>query len=112
MRSCSRHSTEAGTERLHKTSFSLSIILHVTYQVSLLFVQFLIGHFSSQHDTLSDILAACVAFQFFFSFLEIFPLLFTKYFFIPLLVSMALGQPNLGQILFSTLAGATLKALL
>jgi hypothetical protein len=40
MRSCSRHPTEAGTERLHKTSFSLSTIIHVTYQVFLLFVQF------------------------------------------------------------------------
>jgi len=47
-------------------------------------VQFLIGHFSSQHDTPSDILAACVAFHIFFSFLEIFPLLFTKYFFLSL----------------------------
>lgn len=47
-----------------------------------------------------------------FYFLDIFPLLFTKYFFfIPLLLSMALGQPNLGRNLFSTF-GFHLKALL
>lgn len=45
----------------------------------------------------------CVCRVFFFTlfFLEIFPLLFTKYFFfIPLYLSMALGQPNLGRIYF------------
>lgn len=99
--------------KLHFHCLSSAKDLHVTYHVSLLPVQFLIGHFSSQHDTLSDGWSSLRVsrYHFFFFFLDIFPLLFTKYFFfIPLLLSMALGQPNLGRIFFSTF-GFHLKAL-
>lgn len=87
--------------------------LHVTYHVSLLSVQFLTGHFSSQHDTLSDGWSSLRVsrYHFFFTFLTYSPFCSPNIsFFIPLLLSMALGQPNLGRNLFS-IFGFHLKAL-
>ena len=106
----SNRGREGECTKLHFHCSSSGKDLYVTYHVSLLSVQFLTGHFSSQHDAPSgDWSSLRVSrYLFFYFFLHIFPLLFTKYFFfIPLLLSMALGQPNLGRNLFSTFLAST-----
>lgn len=93
---------------LHFHCLSSAKDLHVTYHVSLLSVQFLTGHFSSQHDTPSDDRSSLHVSRYpFFSFLTYSPFCLPNIF---LSLSMALGQPNLGRNLFTTF-GFHLKAL-